>query len=210
MIIGLCGAQGSGKTTLGQEFARRHREFSFAATSTSQWMRERGMDPAKDYPIGERIAMQEIILSELDALYGRHSKNVVFDRTPLDAAAYMLADVQRENVSAQDQVAIERYLNRCIEVTNRRFSLIVFLPAVLGDLGKRDGKAPSSPAYVEHFSAIVGGLVADQRMKITWVRMRREMTDLNDRVAFLAAGAGKVLANYQHRKDMGEFVGEIH
>lgn len=211
MLIGLTGAQGSGKTTLGSEFAKRNVKYAFAATSVSSIMRSCGMDPAKDYPLMERIQMQEHILAELDAFYGRFNENTVFDRTPLDAAAYMLADVQRENVPPSAQEAISRYLAKCFDVTNRRFAMLMFVPAVLQHTERRatprDGKAPSDPAYVEHISALIGGLVHDQRNKLAHVRLARSIVAIDDRVAHLTAAVQKVLANFQ---GVAEEMAELH
>jgi hypothetical protein len=194
MIVGLMGAHRTGKTKLAAEFVKKNPSFKFAATSVSAIMKSRQMDPAFDYPISVRIAMQNIILEELDRHYGLHKEKTVFDRTPLDAAAYLLADVQRENVDPGLHPEICAYVQRAIDITNRRFSMLVFIPPVL-PLVHEAGKAPATPAYVEHISQIINGLRTDERMKVKHFLMPRHYVDLDKRVAGMSACVARV---FQH------------
>jgi hypothetical protein len=195
MIIGLLGAHRTGKTTLAAEFCRKNPPFRFAPTSVSKMMTERGFDPAKDYPIVERLAIQNIILDGLDRFYSSHERDTVFDRTPLDAAAYMLADVRRENVETVLQKEITDYVARAIDITNRRFAMVLFVPPVL-KLVHEEGKAPAEPAYVEHISQIISGLKSDERMKVRWFSMPRGYVDLDIRVKAMQNAATRTLSNY--------------
>jgi hypothetical protein len=195
MIIGICGAHRTGKTTLADEFVKRNKTFKFAATSVSAMMKHEGMDPARDYPIEERIAMQDIILTRLDRHYAAHPDRTVFDRTPLDAAAYLLADVQRENVDPTLHPGITRYVERAIEITNRRFSMLLFVPPVL-PLVHEEGKAPATPAYVEHISQIINGLKSDERMRVKHWTLPRRYLDINLRVGALENATAKLLNHH--------------
>lgn len=196
MNIGLCGSQGTGKTTLAGEFARRNKQYTFLATPTSAIMARHGMDPARDYPIEDRIRMQGIILTELDLVWGSLKENAIFDRTPLDTAAYMLADVQRENVPGEHHDAIVEYVRRCFDIASRRFSLIVQIPPVLPLQLGREGKAPSTPAYVEHFHQLIAGLRNDERMKVRHVSLPRNYIDLELRCKALEGTSGRMLRNF--------------
>jgi AAA domain len=192
MILGICGAHRTGKTTLASEFAKRNGKFTFAATSVSKMMLAAGMDPARDYGIEQRIEMQQVILTELDKHYASFGPMTVFDRTPLDAAAYLLADVQRENVDPSLHPGIVSYVERAIEITNRRFSLLLFVPPAL-PLVEEAGKAPATPAYVEHISQIINGLRNDERMKVKHLMLRRQDTQLDIRVAALENSVMRLL-----------------
>jgi AAA domain len=195
MIVGLCGAHRTGKTTLATEFCKKDRLFKFAPTSVSQMMISRGFDPALDYGIEERIAIQEVILTELDQHYSQHEKNTIFDRTPLDAAAYMLADVRRENVDPATQGKIVAYVERAIDITNRRFAMLLYVPPVL-KLEPAPGKAPAEPAYVEHIAQIINGLKNDERMRVKHYTLPRRYTDIDTRVAAMQNATGRLLSNY--------------
>jgi hypothetical protein len=195
MLIGLCGAHRTGKSTLAGEFARRNKQFTFAATSVSAIMAAHGMDPAKDYPIAERIVMQNVILTELDAFWARFGESTIFDRTPLDTAAYLLADVQRENVEREFHDAICAYVERAFAITNRRFSMLVQLPPVL-PLVEAEGKAPATPAYVEHIHQLISGLRCDERQHVRHLIMPRSYIDIDMRVKGLETATGRTLRNY--------------
>jgi AAA domain len=195
MIIGLTGAHRTGKTTLGSEFAKRNKQFKFAATSVTAIMQSRGFDPALDYPMVERIEIQNIILGELDAFYSRFDNNTVFDRTPLDAAAYLLADVQRQNVEREFHGPITEYVSRAIEITNRRFAMLLFVPPVL-KMEDTPGKAPSAPAYVEHISQLIAGLRSDERMKVKYFSLPRSYLDLDLRVRAMENATGRLVRNF--------------
>lgn len=195
MIIGLTGAHRTGKTTLGSEFAKRNLQFTFAATSVSAIMQSRGFDPARDYPMQERIYIQNIILGELDAFYAKFDTNTVFDRTPLDAAAYLLADVQRQNVEREFHEQITAYVARAIDITNRRFAMLLFVPPVL-PMVDTPGKAPSAPAYVEHISQLISGLRSDERMKVKYFSLPRSYLDLDLRVRAMENATGRIVRNF--------------
>lgn len=195
MIIGLCGAHRTGKSTLALEFVKRNKSYTFAATSVSAIMAAHGMDPAKDYPIDYRVAMQNIILTELDAYWASFHENTVFDRTPLCTIGYLLADVQRENVPAHHHAAICEYVERAIDITNRRFSFILQIPPTL-PLVHEEGKAPATAAYVEHVHQIISGVRCDERMKVRHVVMPRSYLDMELRVQGMEIASGRVLRNF--------------
>ncbi len=193
MIVGICGAHRSGKTTLAREFGLKNPDFAIAETSVSAIMASKGMDPSKDYNFVDRLYMQHVILNELDKFYARFAENTVFDRTPLDAAAYLLADVQRENVPVQTQLHVCKYVEKAIDVTNRRFTMLLFVPPVL-PLVDAPGKAPAAPAYVEHISQIISGLRHDERVKVKHFTLPRQYLEIETRVRALENARSRVLS----------------
>jgi predicted ATPase len=200
MIVGITGAHRTGKTTLARAFVEANPEFAFVPTSVGAIMAQHGFDPLLDYPIEERLQIQNIILTELDRAYAQHASNAVFDRTPLDAAAYFLADVLRENVGEQLQWEITQYVARAIDITNRRFSMLFFVPPVLPYVAE-PGKAPAQPAYIEHISTIINGLRADERQRVRSYLLQRNYTDLHTRVKCLEVACGKLLNAHQAEMD---------
>lgn len=195
MIVGLTGSHRVGKTTLGNEFVKHNPNFTFAATSVSAMMKHHGFNPQLNYHFYDRLQIQNIILDELDAFYGRFTKDTIFDRTPLDAAAYLLADIQREGLTPEEHEAATKYLDRAFDITNRRFTLLLFIPSVL-PLVDDPAKAPATKGYVEHIQAVIGGLRADQRMKVKYASLSRSCIDIESRVAALANTCNKVLQTY--------------
>jgi hypothetical protein len=181
MTYGLVGSHRVGKTTLAREFAKET-DVPLIETSTSAIMKSHGFDPRLDYPLADRIHMQEIILDEMDALFRSGPRTFITDRTPIDAAAYMLADVTRANTMLD--LRIQNYIERCLKVTNEHFSmLLVVQPGI--PLREEEGKAPANPAYIEHIAQLVMGLVNDERLGSRHFFIPRRFLRLEDRIACL-------------------------
>lgn len=183
-MIGLCGAHRTGKTTLARAYAERH-GLEFVQTTVSQTFKDLGLDPAAKLDFATRLTVQEEILKRSDAQYASVSaKPAITDRTPLDFMMYTLGDIVPGVVPEDQQKRLEKYLHDCIEVTNKRFGvLLVVQPGI--KLVAEEGKAALDRAYIEHLNSIVLGLSVDERIKAHHFYIRRSMTDLEERIAAL-------------------------
>lgn len=179
-MIGLMGAHRVGKTTLAQAFAEQT-EIELVKTSASAVFKRLGADPKKDYSLDERLSIQHEILTAAEHDYRSAPNTFIADRTPLDMLAYTLADVQRENITEEQGVRIMEYADRCIDVTNKYFNLLVLIQPGI-EVQEEDGKAPGNPAYMEHINQLCRGLMLDERLDCKRVAMTRDMTDIDDRL----------------------------
>lgn len=187
---------------------------TFVKTSTSEVFAAIGCDPKVEYPIDQRIAIQEAILYALERQYSAaRVKNPVFvsDRTPLDLAMYLLADIQRSTLAGSPEVAklVLDYVQRCFDSTNQWFSTVVLVqPGIV--LVEEAGKAPACPANIEHLNAVLGGLLLDPRLMSGHFMIPRKYTFLEHRIAALSNAvkmqdaAGKALQ--EQRTAMGVFL----
>lgn len=186
-MIGLVGAHRVGKTTLAREFAKEQR-IAFLQTNTSAIFKAVGMDPKVDYPLSTRIALQHVILEGLVKQYEMAAQKArlwITDRTPLDTAAYMLADVTRENCAGEGlSDTVVSYVEECIKVTNRFFGVLVLVQPGIEPV-EEEGKAPAVPAYQEHFNHLAFGLLMDERLNQRHFFIKRHITDLEERKASL-------------------------
>lgn len=192
MTIGLTGAHRTGKTTLARGLAEKL-GIEFIETSASSVFKLMGLDPAKTYDFSTRLTIQENILESFEAVYAEHSAKslCVTDRTPLDLMAYTLAEAIGETVLPEDQARLTKYMDRCIEVTNRRFcGLVVVQPGIA--LVQEEGKAALNNGYIEHLNAIVLGLSVDERVKVPHFYLPRSMTAIKDRVKAVEFVIGRV------------------
>lgn len=204
-MIGLSGANGTGKSTLAREFAE-HAEIPFVATSASEVFKHMGFDPKAEYPLHLRLLIQEALLMTFERQYiqaAADSEIFVTDRTPIDLASYLLADVQRSGVVDEPELAkqITQYVDKCFKATSRFFSTIVLVqPGIQTDL-IREGKAPSCPAYQEHLNAIQLGLLCDERNLSRRYVIPREVTSLDARVQAVIGATKAAFAAAQALRD---------
>ena len=182
---GLCGPHRTGKTTLARAFAEKYK-IPFVQTSASNVFELLGKDPKINYPIEERIVIQEAILFAFEAQYAaarKLSTAWISDRTPIDLASYMIADVQRETFTGQYglSVLVNDYIDRCIKSTNQWFSTVVLVqPGIV--MVEAPGKAPACPAYVEHLNLIQSGLLLREELVAQHYMIPRQYTNLEERI----------------------------
>jgi hypothetical protein len=190
----LCGAQRTGKSTLAKLFAKRE-EYEFIEITTSQVFVDLKLDPKADYPFEKRIFIQRKILEAANKLYCSAGGLFISDRTPIDMLAYTFADVTRQNVNGALEKEIEAYTNDCFEVLNRHFALLMLVQPGI-PLIEEIGKAPATPAYMEHINYLVFGLMISERTHAKHYYIPRSMLDLEERFAALCNSNNKVLDNH--------------
>lgn len=188
-MIGLSGANGTGKSTLAQAFAQEQ-EIPFVATSASEVFKRLGLDPAANYPIEVRLMVQEAILTAFEAQYAAATKLSplwIADRTPIDLASYLLADVQRGNLVDTPELAahVNDYVARCLKAAARHFSIIMLVQPGIEVPMNREGKAPSCTAYMEHLNTIQLGLLCDERNSTRRFSLPRNIVSLEARMQAL-------------------------
>lgn len=192
-MIGLCGSHRCGKTTLAKAYAKKC-NIPFVETKVSDIFKELGIDPSKLNRIEERIGIQIEILERTCKLYG--DANVlggfISDRTPLDMLAYTLADIGNELLSKEVEVLVARYTQDCIDATNNYFAtLLLVQPGI--PIVEAEGKAASSPAFMEHLNTILLGLMVDERVMPNHYYIPRGITDPNQRLLALECAVEKSL-----------------
>lgn len=180
MIIGLAGSHRTGKTTLARRFAEVA-GYRFVETSVSAVIKKHGMDPRLDYPIDQRLWIQGQILASLSETYSANKNFAVVDRTPIDLAAYMLADITRQSVDPNTDKEVMAYINECMAVTQRYFGAVIIVQPGI-PIVEDESKAPATESYMEHINAICLGFATSARLKNTAMySLSRSCTDLDER-----------------------------
>ena len=178
MTIGLCGSHRTGKTTLAEDISQRT-GILFVKTSTSEVFKEHGLDPSKPMEFSKRLWIQHKILDAAEKAWNSSHGQFITDRTPLDMAAYTLADIQGS--TEVDFGELEGYLGRCIRVTNAFSKLLVLVQPGI-PLVYETGKAALNEGYLEHLNFLILGLCNDDRIKGTLLYLPRDITDREARV----------------------------
>lgn len=201
-ILGLAGAHRTGKTSLARAFAEKH-NFNLIETSASQVFKDMGYSPSGKYDFATRLVIQEEILKRFDLSYAGYcgDRMSISDRTPLDMLAYTMSEAIGESVSDENQILFKRYAKRCLDITNKRFSILVVvqpgIPIVMAE-----GKAALNEAYIEHLNSIILGLSVDERVKSSHFYLPRYMVDMDERVAALKFAYDKTV-----RRNEAELMG---
>ena len=91
--IGLCGAHRTGKTTLAIALSKKLK-MPFVEIGTSKLFSDRNLDPAKPMDFRTRLHIQRVILNHAESIWFEMDESFICDRTPIDLAAYTLAEVQ--------------------------------------------------------------------------------------------------------------------
>lgn len=198
-MIGLTGAQRTGKSTLAGAFSVAT-GIPVLYTSTSGVFKALGLDPTADYPIEKRLDTQRHILDSLERQYRSiPGCEFIADRTPIDLIAYMLADVQRSNMSSKLEQAVEQYMKDCFTVSNAVFSVLVAVQPGITPV-EAEGKAPATFAYTEHISNLVMGLLVSEYVASAHYYIPRGMTDLEQRVECAKFAVSKTRERFDNEK----------
>lgn len=195
-MIGLMGSHRTGKTTLAKEFAAIA-EIQFVETSSSEVFRKHGFDPQANYDMATRIRIQNLILDDAEAKYAAAEKDFITDRTPLDMLAYLLADVQRQGVSDEEDLMIARYKRRAFQVTNRYFTaLFLVQPGI--PLVADPTKAPVLWSYMDHLNSLMMGLMCDEQTQASKNYIPRTMLDLHERIRAINNAMRKTVERHEN------------
>jgi SpoVK/Ycf46/Vps4 family AAA+-type ATPase len=178
MNIGLCGSHRTGKTTLAEAISQKS-GMPFVKTSTSEVFKEHGLDPSKSMDFQKRLWIQHKILDAAEKLWYAEKRQFITDRTPLDMAAYTLADIQ--GATEVDFFELEKYLERCFKTTNELFKILVLIQPGI-PLMHEEGKAALNEGYLEHLNYLILGLCNDNRVKSRFVFLNRNVTTMEDRI----------------------------
>lgn len=176
--IGLCGAHRVGKTTLAQAFSAAT-SVPFTRTNTTGVFGSNELDPAMPMSFETRLAVQYRILAAAEEIWAQESAMFITDRTPIDMAAYTLADVQGS--TEVDDKQFHNYIELCFNMTNRFFGTLILVQPGIPLVYER-GKAALNRAYIEHINSLILGLCHDERLRCQVMCLRREMTAITERV----------------------------
>jgi hypothetical protein len=178
MSVGLCGSHRTGKTTLAEIISQRT-GVPFVRTATTEVFRECGLDPSQPMDFDKRLWIQHRILDAAEKIWSAERSGFITDRTPLDMAAYTLADIHG-NTKANFK-DLEEYLERCFKATNGFFRTIVLIQPGI-PLVHEEGKAALNEGYLEHLNYLMMGLCNDGRISSRFFCLPREVKAIEDRV----------------------------
>lgn len=190
IVIGLAGAHRTGKTTLANTFADMTGAH-VCVTSTSAVFAGLGIDPKAELPFSERLMCQNRILMQMSAdiekakddAHAQGSDIVIVDRTPIDALAYLMADVQRTTPASVD--GMRNYIGNCRALLMKHFDGVMQIQPGIPFV-EEEGKAQANPVYIEHLNVLIAGASSVIGSPIVTAQMARNCLTMDDRIRVLA------------------------
>jgi predicted ATPase len=157
----MSGASRAGKTTLGTRVAA-DLGITFLSNATPDVAKSHGFNAVGPMILSDRLALQQIILNAHLELIDAAQRPLIIDRTPIDFAAYLLAEFDMQSGARTDEATLTGvvdYVNRCLDLTVERYDQVFFL-GPLDHYQIEEGKHPRNPAFQMHHSLLIEGLLA--------------------------------------------------
>lgn len=180
--LGLYGAHRSGKTTLARHISEEL-GVPFVETTSAKVFERYGLTPNSHIDIRHRLAIQCDILREAVDLWAAQPDGFVTDRTPIDMAAYMLAEVTGEVSGTLDMdfvKAYEKYVSH-LHQASKLFECVVHCTPPLIKIEDAEFKAKSCPIYGVHLAALMETTARSWFPEHLNFRIPQNMTDLDTR-----------------------------
>lgn len=180
-MIGLAGAHRVGKTTLAKAFAEAAGIPYLDLSFSQEILHEMGLTSLSQINSIEQRLYHQLRRMQLteNALIG-WKELFVTDRTPLDVAAYAIADFG-QTMSEQQIATAQKIVEEGYRITNARFKVLVHVYPGIPYVAD-EGKPTPNAAYQEHIHALITGMLADTRNRVGYYYLDRDTTDADDRL----------------------------
>ena len=180
--LGLCGAHGTGKTTLA--IALSHSlGIPYIPIDASTVFLEHKFHPLDKLDIRTRLFLQQKILAKaVDIWFDVDEPSFICDRTPLDMVAYLLADIGNGELDRHTQTEIMDYLQNCFNVTIQYFGKIVLIPPAIPFIEREYKAAINQPLIFKLHTQLLGML---NYLNLPYKELPKDCLDLGDRVKFV-------------------------
>lgn len=181
---GLSGAHRTGKTTLAIKTSEAA-GIPYLKFDTASVFEKLGTTFSDIQTVSDRIEVQRAIIQYAHNLYRDQVVAFVTDRTPVDIAAYLMADITANVGTPAEQSAILEMYEDCIDITAQHFKTIVCVPPGIPYVAA-EGKPPMNAAYQMHHHLLCLGISKDTRLIDTTVcSIRKNVINLDDRVSIM-------------------------
>ena len=181
--LGLCGAHRTGKTTLAIALSQTL-DIPFVPIDASSVFLQHGFAPSDKLDLRTRLFLQQEILKKAEEIWFDFDEpQFICDRTPLDMAAYLLADVGNGELDAATQAEIEDYLDDCFLIAKKYFSKIVLIPPAIAPVFDPSKAAINKPLIQKLHLTLLGLL---QEWELSYQLLPKHCLEIGDRVDFVS------------------------
>lgn len=191
-MIGLAGTHRVGKTTLAKAWAEQN-DIDYITPDVKGVIATFGKTCDMIGGIDERIEIQRRIVQSCNNTFLRRKKIFITDRTPIDVAAYTLADAGQELTDKQANDLNEIVMD-CIELTNSSFFSLCLVQPGIPYVTEKGSPLPNI-AYQEHIHTLIQGLMRDERVNVMTWSIPRSNTDHDNRLEAVDEVHAEIIEN---------------
>ncbi|HGL3854511.1 TPA: AAA family ATPase [Klebsiella aerogenes] len=207
MKIGLCGAQGTGKTTLAKAYSEAS-GVPYIDAKVGEFLSDIGVDLSRsDMPIVERMKAQLMVARHIASITeapGLHRTGFITDRTPIDVMAYShdIAVPHHRNDEVLELYAKIHMV--CLDAAAENFNLCLMLRPGVKLSSKdhcRNQRASLQPFYVNHIDMLMTSMIMSFSKKVgdgslsRFALMQDDVIDLELRLDALREIVGGIALN---------------
>lgn len=124
MRIAVSGTHFIGKSTLIEDFIKKHPEYKFEMEPYYKLQNEKSMELSLEPSLDSLLEQLDYSINQLNEC--ANEKNVIFDRCPVDYIAYAMYALDEDDIDVNDSEVSERFPN--IKAALNNLDLILFLP----------------------------------------------------------------------------------
>lgn len=177
-MLGLTGSHRTGKSTLAKAFAEMN-DMAFVDSNITRVHERLGLKPGPHLPFEKRLKVQRLILDAFTERYAQQQTSFITDRTPIDFAAYMLADAKGQG--EDEAIEVMSYVADCIEVANTYFHTLVLVSPGIPYV-EEEGKPVLDLGYQEQVHSLIAGVMCEPALVTDVNVLPRSMTDADERL----------------------------
>lgn len=186
-MFAFSGAHRTGKTTLAKAVAERM-GLPFVDTNVTAELKAAGFDQVADLDLATRLACQQKRLELHMQKVAAAPRPSIWDRSPLDIAAYTIAEFAMHSDPALATEA-KNLVDACLDYTARHYDTVIVVPP-LPIYEVEDGKPPMNVGFQHHIHLLMEGLTSEvEHVATAWLWTNV----LEDRIAAAAGVIGRRL-----------------
>jgi len=179
-MLGFTGAHRTGKSTLAQALAKA-KGVQFLDSQTSNIFERLGFRVGQPLTFEARMTVQRAILEEFEGRYRAARGPFVADRTPIDMAAYVMADMPKHKLTEAQTEAALAYVDECLDITSTYFLDVVLVSPGI-PYKEEPGKPPFDRSYQELHHTLVSGLLMDDAVTCQPHCIGRDLVEMQERL----------------------------
>lgn len=186
--LGVCGTHRVGKSTLVKKWAKKN-DIEFIPLDVSGVIKQTVgtyCDGVND--LDTRLTAQRALVDACHERFMYRRTPFITDRTPMDVAAYTMADMMQGSMTDDQQAEAMEIIESCIDITNFAFTgMVLLFPSEHIPFKPVETSAAPNIPYQWHIHYLIHGILNDPRVDTSFWYMGPDIHKLKDRMSAMDA-----------------------